>query len=320
MSRLITISDGRIEAGVVPDLGGVVALFRILGKRNVFKADPALWEGPPVIRRKFGADTPWRAYNGHTVWLGPQSEWWTQQRVCAKMRRAKALWPPDPYINYGSCEVTERGAAEVTMVGPKSEFSGVQLTKSLSIKGGKAVFKARAVNIWDRPVSWDLWLNTRVDGYARCYAPVGSMKRVRVERPPSAPAASGADDASLFSHGGGYCAIDPQAPSRGKNRRWGKAFIPASKGAMAAFTAGCALVIRFKRHPAALIHPKQALVELYNITTLDKKEALTELEYHAPYVTLKPGESMEAEQTWELYPFESRPSHEECVDFLDGAL
>lgn len=312
MSRLITISDGRIEAGVVPDLGGVVALFRILGKRNVFKADPALWEGPPVIRRKFGADTPWRAYNGHTVWLGPQSEWWAHQTASAKMRREKAAWPPDPYINHGSYEVTERSGTGLVMRGPQSKFSGVRLIKSLRIKGGKAIFKVRAENVREEPVSWDLWLNTRVDGYARCYAPAPSMKRVRIDGPPP----SGVDDRSVFSCGGGYVATEPRKPSKGKSRRWAKAFIQASKGAMAAFTAGQALIVRFKRHPPALIHPEQALVEFYNVTTRNKADALTELEYHAPYVALAPGEFMEAEQQWELYPFKAKPSHEECVEFL----
>jgi hypothetical protein len=121
---------------------------------------------------------------------------------------------------------------------------------------------------------------------------------------------------SEFSHDRGYVTIDPRAPLRGKAQRWAKAFIPAGRGMMAAFASSQALVIRFKKHPAAAIHPEHALVEFYNFTTHDKKDALTELEYHAPYVTLKPGETMEASQTWELYPFKAKPGHKDCVDFL----
>jgi hypothetical protein len=151
-----------------------------------------------------------------------------------------------------------------------------------------------------------------VDGYARCYAPASEGK-VRID----APSGEGGDEAAAFSHGGGYCAVEPRKPSKNKARRWAKAFIQAPKGMMAAFTSSQALIIKFKRHAPALIHPEQSLVEFYNITTNRREDALTELEYHAPYKTLAPGESMKARQVWELHPFKRNPSHEECVEFLE---
>jgi hypothetical protein len=317
MEKLIRISDGYIEVGVIPDLGGMVALLRIIGKPNILKADQNLWNDPPAPPRKFGPNPVWKPYNGHIVWLGPQSEWWAHQDKSPKKRREKAVWPPDPYINNGYYEVIERSATEITMRGPESEFSGVRLVKSVKIKDGKVLFNVRAENIRNKPVSWDLWLNTRVDGYAKCYAPVSSMKKVRVDTPKDI---GGSDEPCIFSHVDGYCTVDPRKPSKGRDRRFGKAFIQAGRGMMAAFTASQALVIRFKRHAPALIHPEQALVEFYNITTNNKEDALTELEYHAPYRKLAPGESMEAGQIWELYPFKSKPCHEECVEFFDFAF
>jgi hypothetical protein len=314
MDKLIKISDGNIEVGVIPGLGGVVALLHIVGKPNVLKFDAGILRDPPPARGHFGPNYPWRAYNGHIVWLGPQSEWWAHQDASPRKRRERAAWPPDPYINCGRYEVVGRDAAAVTMRGPASRFSGVRLVKSVKIKNGKAVFSVSAENVRDEAVSWDLWLNTRVDGYARCYAPAASVKNIRVD----APSGDGGDEPALFSHGGGYCSAEPLRPSKGKERRWGKAFIQAGKGMMAAFAASQALIIRFKRHAPALLHPEQALVEFYNITTRDRKDALTELEYHAPYKTLAPGETMEARQTWELRPFKRDPSHAECVEFLDG--
>jgi len=138
------------------------------------------------------------------------------------------------------------------------------------------------------------------------------MDKVRID----APDGTGGDEACVFSQSGGYCTAEPRKPSNGKERRCGKAFIQAGKGMMAAFAASQALIIRFKRHSPALIHPEHALVEFYNMTTNNKEEALTELEYHAPYKTLAPGESMEAWQSWELYPFKPKPTREECVEFL----
>jgi len=315
MNRLIKISDGKIEVGVIPDLGGMVALLRIIGKPNILKADEKLWDEPPVIRRRFGPDPRWTAYNGHIVWVGPQSEWWAHQTKSPKKRRERAVWPPDPYINNGYFEVIERSATELVMRGLDSEFSGVRLTKSIKIKNGKVIFSVSAQNIRNKPVSWDLWLNTRVDGYARCYAPVASMKKVRIDG-----RETDTTEMSVYSHDQGYCLIEPRAPSKNKKERWAKAFIPANKGTMAAFTSSQALIIKFKRHSPAVIHPEQALVEFYNYVNHCKDDALTELEYHAPYKTLMPGESMEASQQWEIYPFKSKPSHQNCIDFLQKTL
>ncbi|GBU21314.1 hypothetical protein R80B4_01203 [Fibrobacteres bacterium R8-0-B4] len=312
MDRLIKISDGRIEAGVIPDLGGMVALLRIVGKPNILKADPALWDKPPAPQRDFGTDPVWTPYNGHIVWLGPQSEWWAHQDKSPKKRRERAVWPPDPYINNGCYEVIKRDDTEVVMRGPESEFSGVRLTKSVKIRAGKVFFNVSAENIRNTPVSWDLWLNTRVDGYAGCYVPSSSADKVRID----VPDGTGGDEACVFSQSGGYFAIEPRKPSKDKERRCGKAFIQAGKGMMAAFASSQALIIRFKRHSPALIHPEQSLVEFYNMTTNNRDDALTELEYHAPYRTLAPGESMEAWQSWEIYPFKPSPTHEECVKFL----
>jgi len=299
----------------LPDIGGMVALLRIAGKPNILKADEKLWDEPPVSRRRFGANPVWRPYYGHIVWVGPQSEWWAQQTKSPAMLRDQAVWPPDPYLNNGYFEVLSRSETEVVMRSLNSEFSGIRLIKTVSIRDGKVLFSVTAENVRRKPVSWDLWLNTRVDGYARCYAPVQSMAQVRIDGTESEQA-----DISNYSHDQGYCFIEPRAPSKNKRERTAKAFIPASKGAMAAFVSSQALIIRFKKHSPKLIHPEQALVEFYNCITHNKSDALTELEYHAPYKTLQEGESMETSQEWELYPFKPKPTHQNCIDFLQDTL
>jgi len=316
MSRIIKLKDGGVEVGVVPDLGGMVALLHVVGSPNILKADRELWNEEPVIHREFGPNPRWKAYNGQIVWVGPQSEWWVHQTKSPKMRRKRSVWPPDPYLNNGYFEVIERSDTEVVMRGPESEFTGVQLTKTVRMVDGVALFTVSAKNIRRRPVSWDLWLNMRVDGYARCYVPVGDADKVRIEREET-----NVQDGSIFFHDRGYFSIDARIPLPHKTRRCAKAFIPASKGAMAAFFAAQAVIVRFKRHSSNLLHPEHSLVELYNYTSHKRDEALTELEYHAPYVTLEPGESMEATQQWEVYPFKSRSDHHDCcLEFLDEMI
>jgi len=312
----VKLQSESIEVGVIPDLGGMVALLNLKGKKNLLKVDEALWDNPPSPRRQFGPLTRWKAYNGHIVWLGPQSEWWTQQTKSVSRLKTKAVWPPDPYINQGYFRITEKSDNSIIMAGPPSEFSGVELTKQIKIIGdNKVLFSVRAVNIRSNPVSWDLWLNTRVDGYARCYVPLSDPTKVRFDG-----TETDIQDMSSFLHDkqNNFFYIEPLPPSKGKVSRWAKAFIPADKGFIAGFTSGQAIIIKFKKHTPQQIHPQHALVEIYNYTNNNREDALTELEYHAPYITLNTGESMETSEEWELYPFDAEINHENCIKFLNN--
>jgi len=310
--RLVTIKDGGIEVGVIPDLGGMVASLHVVGMSNILKSDRALWDQPPVIRRTFDPNSHWKAYNGQIVWVGPQSEWWTHQNKSPKRRRAKSKWPPDPYLDHGNFEIVERSDTELVLQGPKSEFTGVQLTKTIKVEDGIVYFDVSAKNIRRTPVSWDLWLNMRLDGYARVYVPITCWGKVRVEGKETSTR-----DMSVFDYDDGYCFIDARIPLPSKKERFAKAFISAKRGAMAAFVNSQALIVRFKRHQVEHIHPEHSIVELYNYTNNNRIDALTEMEYHSPYVTLNPGETMETSQQWEVYKFKSRWDHHQCcVEFM----
>lgn len=312
MGRLVTLNNGNIELGVLPDLGGMVALFRLTGKPNVLKADHAIWDAPPRIRRSFGPETRWKAHNGHIIWVGPQSEWWIHQDKSLRRLQKKAVWPPDPYLNFGYFEPREKSGTHIIMTGPPSEFTGVQMTKTIEIREDDTVlFHVCATNIRDYPVAWDLWFNTRVDGYDRCYVPVSDADQIRIDHKNSR-----SQEAAGFLHEKAFLNTDPQPPSDGRKHRWAKAFVPADYGFMTAFASSQAFTIRFPKHGPEQIHPEHALVELYNCTSRNRADALTELEYHAPYRTLLPGESMEASEEWELQPFSRCDDHASCISFM----
>jgi hypothetical protein len=116
----------------------------------------------------------------------------------------------------------------------------------------------------------------------------------------------------------GFFTFRPEPPTPGSKGRWAKAFIHPSEGLIAAFTGQDVLMIRFAHHSPRAIHPTQALVELYNAVGTDPSAALMELEYHAPYRTLQPGESMSAEQTWEVQAYNGGCTAEEHTAFLMG--
>lgn len=312
MGRLVTLSNGEMELGVLPDLGGMVALFRLSGKPNVLKADSSIWNASPRIRRSFGPETRWKAHNGHIIWVGPQSEWWIHQDKSPRRLQKKAVWPPDPYLNFGYFEPLEKSDSHVVMQGPPSEFTGVQMTKTIEIQdSGSVRFHVSATNIRNSPVSWDLWFNTRVDGYARCYVPMSDPNAVCIDSRHTR-----SQEPSSFESEEGFFFINPTLPSKEKKHRWAKAFIPADNGFMTAFASSQAFTIRFPKHERELIHPEHALVELYNCTSHKRADALNELEYHAPYVTLSPGESMETSEEWVLEPFEACEDHKRCLSYM----
>jgi hypothetical protein len=209
-------------------------------------------------------------------------------------------------------DVTSVTPERITMVGPPSPVSGVQLTKHISIaRDGTVTFRASARNTRRRPVAWDLWFNTRLDGYARCYVPVAGHADIHMSV--SARRRSGVVPWQLTD---GCFTFAPRPPSAGQKNRNAKAFLYPAAGRIAAFRSRQMLLLQFPRHPRRAIHPKQALVEIFNTTTHDRGGALLELEYHAPFVTLAPGESMHATQRWNLYAYDGGSKPGEQLRFL----
>jgi hypothetical protein len=169
--KLILLKNSQIEIGIIPDLGGRIVLLRRPGMKNILKSDPTQWNDP-LARPEISAFSDFKAFNGHIVWLSPQSEWWIKQDINSKRRYSKTVWPPDSYLIYGDYKITSQTDTSITIISPESPFSGVQLTKKVSFNSeGVVKFEAAAKNIREEPVSWGLWLNTRFDGFARCYVP-----------------------------------------------------------------------------------------------------------------------------------------------------
>jgi hypothetical protein len=255
-------------------------------------------------------------YNGHIVWLGPQRKWWSDQRVHGRRRQRRAIWPPDPFLVRAAFEISSQTSSRIVMVGPESPVSGVQLTKSISVApDGVVTFRASARNTRRRPVAWDLWFNTRLDGYSRCYVPVAGHRNVSMSVSPRPRIG-----VMPWQLRDGYFTFAPVAPSAEQKSRSAKAYLYPTAGRIAAFRSRQLLVLQFPRHPRGSIHPSQGLVEVFNSTTHRRGGALLELEYHAPFVTLEPGESMHATQRWELHPYDGGSNGEEQFRFLSKAL
>lgn len=305
----IGLRSGGVVLEVTPALGGRVLHFGLAGRPSLVKVGEAVAAQPAPDVSAMADDI---GYLGHDVWLGPQSGWWTDQRVNAARRAAQAAWPPDPYLAFADTRVVARSPERLVLEGIDSPVTGVRLLKSFAFDAtapGTLDVVALARNIRDRPVARDLWFNTRTSAATRVYVPVAGAHDVRVDAQHGV-APAWRIDAGVFS----------LPPPPGPATRRGKVFLQPSAGWMAGFAHGQAFVIRFDHQPRAAIHPEHGQVELYLDHGADLAAGLLEMEVHAPYRTLAPGDAMQAHERWTVVPYDGPDTRQAHTDFLCARL
>ena len=313
---IIYIKNGNLRAGILPDVGGRIVSLQRNGGANILESNPDLWNEGDAQRiipsPLLTEEEDFKAYNGHEVWVGPQSEWWKQQTLNAEKSKSSLFWPPDPYIIYDCYAILEQNEHSVVIQGTESPISGVQFTKKIAIdENGKLHFEVIARNIRKEPVKWDLWLITRVNGYNLNFVPVASAEDVQLTDPSHAHQGK-----APYKIEEGFFSFTAEKMDRSYTECTGKAIITPEKPYMATLAGDNLLVIRFEKQNPADIHPEQGEVELYSFATSQRETSLLELEIHAPYKTLQPGESMRACETWEIYPFSVNATEGEVRQFL----
>ena len=313
---LTYIKNGNIRAGILTDVGGRIVSLQRDGGANILESNPALWNEDKTERVTpsplLTEEEDFKAYNGHEVWVGPQSEWWKQQTLNVEKSHSTLFWPPDPYIIYDRYTVLEKTDHSIVIQGTESPISGVQFTKKIAIdENEKLHFEVTARNVRKEPVKWDLWLITRVNGYSLNFVPVNSAKNVFLTDPSHAHQGK-----APYKIEDGFFSFTAGKMDRNYQECTGKAIISPAKPYMAALVDNNLLVIRFDKQDPAGIHPEQGEVELYSFATPQREASLLELEIHTPYKTLQPGESMSARETWEVYPFPAETTEGEVRRFL----
>ena len=190
--QVIHLQNGGTVLGILPDVGGRIVFLSADGSPNILKSDSSLWNEPESERPVPGYNSEFKAYNGHIVWVGPQSQWWAHQEGNQARKKSKANWPPDPWLIYGKYEILAQSDTSIKMMSPYSEISGLRLIKEVRVEDdGSVFFQVEGINYNRLPVSWDLWLNTRVDGYSMAYVPVNREQDVRINAGTDDPAANG---------------------------------------------------------------------------------------------------------------------------------
>lgn len=310
--KTYTLDNGVVQASVTDAIGGRLLSFGLAGKPNFLKLDTAA--GDPAATVDAAMDHV--AYLGHENWVGPQKEWWSHQDVNPARAAAHAHWPPDPYLSQARYTITRQDKSTLALASPASPVNGLQLEKRYGLVQGKPnslQLDVAATNRRDTQVAWDLWFNTRAHGDTRVYVPVARREDVRQQA-----IKTGADIAPLtWTLADGLFSIDTPAAGSNRSHRNGKMLLQPSGGWMAGFHGGQALIIQFALQPRAAIHPDQGQVELYNDDPPDNlSTSLLEMEVHAPYRQLAPGERMAAAETWTLLPYDGPDTRAAHLAFL----
>ncbi|MEZ5997603.1 MAG: DUF4380 domain-containing protein [Hyphomonas sp.] len=309
----ITLEGGGTAVTVTPSFGGRVISFGLDGHRSVVKFNDAFAASepaPPVDPAHSAAP-----YMGATVWAGPQSDWWNHQSDHPEL--AGQGWPPDPYVSLTELAATVEGT-RVTLDGPESPVTGLELRKDFSMSdAGCLTVTAEAKNIRDEPVAWDLWNVIRVQPDAWVFAPVTGEGDVRYT-PPNSPEFQ----PPRLSVADGLTYADPSLAGVTAPRREGKAFITPSEGWMAGFVEGQVFLVTFDLLPTDAIHPEQGQVEFYFTQAPgDPATSVIEMETHAAYRTLAPGETMRATQYWSAAPYDGAMTADAIAAFIrDGMM
>ncbi|MFC2089489.1 DUF4380 domain-containing protein [Bacteroidota bacterium] len=308
-ASVVWLQAGDIRLGVLPEVGGRIVFYG-LGNVNLLKADTSLWEESELMRPSVKADEGWKSYYGHTVWIGPQSEWWIHQDLNSERKDQRAVWPPDPWLIYANYSVIELTDSSLVIEGPASPVSGIRLTKRILLQSnGKVEIHVIGKNIREEEIAWDLWMNTRIDGYAEVYVPCeqSGVKRIQGSN-------DNGNEAVEYNIADGFFHFMPALPSDGKRQRSSKAFLNPSQPWMAAFIDSLCFIVEFDLYDPDQTHPEQGMVEIYNSTSNNADEALTEMEYHGPYSRILPGESIEVTERWSIVPYSGKV--DEYVAFL----
>ncbi|AKC85711.1 DUF4380 domain-containing protein [Pseudoxanthomonas suwonensis] len=313
----VRLESPKLRMEVSPRLGGRVLHFSLPDSPNLLRIGAAVEAQPEPKVQAAGGNIP---YLGHEVWVGPQADWWRDQAVNPARRKAGAQWPPDPWLAHAPARVVAHGDDRLVLEGAASPVSGVRLTQTFSIAADRPHTAELAVemrNIRKAPVSRDIWFNTRVHPETRVYVPVaadGSRVRVRSDT-------GDGFDGLVSSSADGLFSLELLPPSDGLRGRRGKVFIQPRAGWIAGFNAGQAFLIHFERQPLERIHPDQGQVELYLDWRPGQDDTgVLELEVHAPYVTLAPGDSTTAHEWWVVRRYDGPDRRDAQVAFLQRML
>jgi hypothetical protein len=158
--KALKLSNGLIEAVLVPDVGGRIMAFNMAGH-------PYLWVNLALAGKLFspeenqgdGSLASWKNYGGSKTWPAPQG--WSSADE----------WhgPPDATLDTGRYRLEAFGVQDkepfARLASPADLCTGVCITRQLSLHryAARATLRLDMENISDRPRRWSIWDVVQID-------------------------------------------------------------------------------------------------------------------------------------------------------------
>jgi len=313
-SQLI-LENEQLKIAVTPEIGGRISYFGLKNHQNFLLLGNAFTEG---VRPEVSAFSENIGYLGHTIWVGPQSEWWQHQHLNTARQASKAQWPPDPFTIFATNSVKSHNKNQILLEGIASPITGLKLDKAVYLAPkalNQVTIKATATNISDTERAWDLWFNSRVFVDTYIVAPVAHQSEVRITHaigPTITKPIEVSFTADKSTHERSKLLVefsidDITATKDQHSIHQGKIFIQPNQGWLAGFNNGQLFIIEFPWQPKKNIHPEQGQIEVYvKYDPKNQDDSLLEMEFHGPYQTLQPKQQMSQLANWHLFEY---PKH-----------
>lgn len=295
--------DG-LKVGVIPEVGGRIVYLSHEGSDNLLDSPARFWSDRP--KQPIYVNTPAPAINGHTTWLSPQSQWWTEQDIFPDRKARRSPWPPDPFLDIGPGKIVAQTPTSLVVELPVSPYTGVQMTKTIELQRWPYIMvSATITNKRSEPVTWGLWSNTRTAPGSRAYVPLPDQKRLRFGLRSTAPSI---DQVWPFKLTEGWIHFDDDAkPEKPFPAIAGKLGIDTDQRIVGCFVNDRLLLKRAALVLSSEIHPDHSGTEIFarrTHKTRSENSDFIELEFHGPCVTLQPGQSISFSEFW----FVAKPS------------
>ena len=296
-SELLLLENEELVVGVKAELGGRIMLFRRVDGENVLHSDPADWSLTDEEIPKAENAPNLTEYHGHIVWVGPASKWWDD--TDGNLFPPDKTFHPDPFLIYDRCEVLEHSASRLVLQGNVSPLNDMRMRKVFEFgTRGQLNITVSVTNKRHRPVTWNIWSNTRFQpaGISGFSVPAkGNLSyafsawRPYTERPLPYEIRN---RVVSFSR--------PSGKDLENYSFYGKLSFSQYRPIIAVYKDNLFVKKVGAKSMSGKFPEEHSPLEIYQRYTTDARGNLMELEMHSPEFTLAPGESAEFSERWTL--------------------
>lgn len=199
---------------------------------------------------------------GSTIWPAPQSAW---------------NWPPPKVLDQGQYTLASKSKKSLVFDSPKDAYRGLQLRKKFTIAGSNSIdIEYTFTNHSDSTTSAGIWEISRIP-----YSGISTWKTGKI-KPHEYTGFTQGDSLSNFQFSG--------------HDEPGKIFIESDGGWVKYQYKGLLFTKEFEVISAEQVAPEQAPIEIY----FDPPRGFAEIEQHAAYLALAPGDSSSFKVRWSL--------------------